>query len=106
MAWHCPSGGVVSGFDGGFGCDWAGAGGGAGWGAGGGLGADACAAGNGEAAGGGGAVRWAETSVPTTTKRWVFWCFGWQANSVIVGSGVGLAIHVESGVTTNDLDTA
>src|SRR3954470_5022730 len=106
MAWHRPSGGVASGSDGGFGCDWAGAGGGAEWCAGGGLGAEACAAGTGDGDGGGGAVRCAATRVPTTTKRWLFWCFGWQANSVIVGSGVWLAIQVESGVTTKDFVTA
>src|SRR5437588_12763428 len=49
--------------------------------------------------GGGGAVRWAEIRWPVTTMRWVFSCLGWQANSVIVGSVVGLAIHVASGVT-------
>ena len=94
----------MSGVDDGYGWDCEG--GGAGDGecdGGGGFGEELWADGGG---GGGGAVRCAATSAPTTTMRWDFWCFGWHANSVIVGSGVGLAIHVASGVTTNDLVTA
>ena len=105
MSWHRPSDGGGGGLDGGYGWDCAGAGGGGEWGAGGGFGAEAWAVGGG-GGGGGGAVRWAATRVPMTTIRCVFWCLGWQANSVIVGSGVGLAIHAASGVTMKDLVTA
>src|SRR5437762_14090071 len=93
-------GDLLSGGGGGLagGGDGAGAGLGGGGGGGGGAGAGA--------GGGGGAVRWAAARRPTTTIRCVFWCLGWQANSVTVESGVGLAIHVASGVTMNDSVTA
>src|SRR5947209_16852187 len=70
----------------------------AGAGAGAGAGCDGGGGGGGGGAGGG-ATRWAATRWPVTTMRWLFSCLGWQAKSVIVASGVGLAIQVSLGVT-------
>src|SRR5204863_3705071 len=91
-------GDVLSGGEGGGGL----AGGGEGLGAGLGPGDGAGGGAGGAGGGGGGAVRWAAASRPTTTIRCDFWCLGWQANSVTVASGVGLAIQAASGVTMND----